>query len=465
MKKVFKTITLTLLATLAVFCFTACKPNNQENQVNPLIYEYTLNQTSDGYVLTKFLGDTNAGAVSVPAVIKDKPVTELGKNLFAGANFHTVNLPSSVAVIGDGAFSYCKNLLSVNTVNVKSFGEACFDSCSRLSTIDLSTATVIYAKAFRNCSSLTQVTIPSTCTALARETFSNCEKLKTVNLPSSVTTIREMAFSGCRALVNIDLSGVKYFGASAFNACSSLVSINLASAEVLNRSVFQSCGRLSNVAIGDNLICIYANAFVYDYAMQTLSLPDYDSTNKWISVDYNLQNPTSVWTHYLNTNKLKNPVSNVKSFTHSSASAAGNPKKDNYYCKKTYLEQYPGEFNVAKALEHVNGTCTCIENGLPDCNITINGSEYFLVDLNVSVGETVTFGAYLSYGDGVDTVDTKIEVTILSGANYVTVVNPEEGSTTLTSTVTFNRAIDDYVNVQVYCSATSTIVEFNFRVN
>ena len=60
-----------------------------------------------------------------------------------------------------------EHVIIANTNRVKTIGEA----------------------AFKNCSNLTSVSIPSNVTTIGEAVFKNCSKLKSVSIPSSVTNI------------------------------------------------------------------------------------------------------------------------------------------------------------------------------------------------------------------------------------------------------------------------------------
>ena len=59
--------------------------------------------------------------------------------------------------------------------------------------------------AFSECSSLTQVTIPSSVTSIGKYVFSECSSLKKVTIPSSVTSIGNYVFSECLSLTQITI--------------------------------------------------------------------------------------------------------------------------------------------------------------------------------------------------------------------------------------------------------------------
>ena len=57
--------------------------------------------------------------------------------------------------------------------------------------------TSIGNEAFRQCGSLTSVTIPNSVTTIGNSAFSGCNSLTSVTIPNSVTTIGNGAFSYC----------------------------------------------------------------------------------------------------------------------------------------------------------------------------------------------------------------------------------------------------------------------------
>ena len=89
---------------------------------------------------------------------------------------------------------------------------------------------VIGAYAFKNCSDLTSLTLPSSVTRIGDYAFYNCSGLTSLTLPSSVTSIGEFAFRYCSGLTSLTIpSGVTSIGMSAFEYCSSLTSLTLPS--------------------------------------------------------------------------------------------------------------------------------------------------------------------------------------------------------------------------------------------
>ena len=94
-------------------------------------------------------------------------------------------IPNSVTTIGEGAFSGCDSLTSINIPN---------------------SVTTIGEDAFSDCISLTSISIPNSVKMIGKDAFAFCDSLTFINIPNSVTTIGDRAFLGC-----IDLpSHIKY---------------------------------------------------------------------------------------------------------------------------------------------------------------------------------------------------------------------------------------------------------------
>ena len=113
------------------------------------------------------------------------------------------NLP--VKTIGKSAFRDCASLSSITIPeSVTSIGENAFLFCRLLTSITIpESVTSIGEGAFLNCTSLSSITIPESVTSIGEDAFYNCTSLTSITIPESVTSIGENAFCKCFRLVEI----------------------------------------------------------------------------------------------------------------------------------------------------------------------------------------------------------------------------------------------------------------------
>ena len=165
------------------------------------------------------------------------------------ANYGEYEVPGTVEVIGNGAFSGINTLTKLTIKdNVKEVKTNAFANCENLVTVVLPSNITLESGAFRNCSSL--------------EIIENIEKIKEftpylfegTNIKTLVlkdVTIHEGAFMNCKALVSLDITTNNPIGDYAFYGCELLESIVSNTKEVGNHA-FENCVKLTSVSL-DNL--------------------------------------------------------------------------------------------------------------------------------------------------------------------------------------------------------------------
>lgn len=83
-------------------------------------------------------------------------------------------------------------------------------------------------RAFNDCKSLTEITIPEGVESIGEYAFCDCEKLKSITLPQSLKEIGAAAFYWCSSLKNIILpDGLESIPSSAFARCYYLESVEI----------------------------------------------------------------------------------------------------------------------------------------------------------------------------------------------------------------------------------------------
>ena len=120
-------------------------------------------------------------------------------NVFIPEEVTYMNRTRKVTSIGGSAFRECSSLTSVSIPNsVTSIGTSAFYNCYRLTSVTIpNSVTSIGGSAFRECFHLTSVTIPNSVTSIGGSAFEDCSSLTSITIPNSVTSIGSSAFFGC----------------------------------------------------------------------------------------------------------------------------------------------------------------------------------------------------------------------------------------------------------------------------
>lgn len=158
-----------------------------------------------------------------------------------------------VTSIGDNAFRACTRLTSITIPSsVTSIGDYAFVYCRGVKSINIPNSVVsIGDYAFRECTGLTSITIPGSVTSIGNSAFMYCHGLTSVTIRSGVTSIGDDAFAMCDRLTNITIpSGVTSIGNSAFRYCSELTSITISSSVTsIGEQVFSFCNKLTSIIV------------------------------------------------------------------------------------------------------------------------------------------------------------------------------------------------------------------------
>ena len=254
-------------------------------------------------------------------------VTEIGYDAFRDCtSLVSITIPDSVKSIGGRTFNGCTSLTSITILgSVTSIGDWAFGDCTSLTAINVAAGNknyvsvngVLYNKdkttlicypagkkdknykildgvtwidssAFRDCTSLTSVTIPDSVTSIDRWAFRSCISLTTINvvtenqnyvsvngvlynkdktelicypagkkdnnykIPDGVTRADWGTFENCTSLVSITIpDSVMSIGSDAFRGCTNLTVINVATG---NKNYVSVSGVLYNKDV-TTIIC------------------------------------------------------------------------------------------------------------------------------------------------------------------------------------------------------------------
>ena len=192
--------------------------------------------------------------------------------LYYGHNMYTSN-----DKLGDYAFRDCSGLTNLTLPSgVTSIGIATFRGCSGLTSLTLpSGVTSIGGFAFFRCRGLTSLTLPSGVTEIGARAFEWCSGLTSLTIPSGVTSIGEGAFEVCSGLTSLTLpSGVTSIGNYTFYGCSGLTSLTLPSSVTsIGNYAFHGCSGLTSLTLPSSVTSIGIAAFDGCSGLTSLTIP------------------------------------------------------------------------------------------------------------------------------------------------------------------------------------------------
>ena len=122
-------------------------------------------------------------SVTIPASIKDVPVTGIGTACFKNNSTITkATIPQNINVIGDSAFQNCKNVQEIQIAEgVVSLGHAVFNGCINVKKVRIpKSVTWIGSHVFTGCTSLVEVEIPLKVLNMGDKIFTDCSSLEKV---------------------------------------------------------------------------------------------------------------------------------------------------------------------------------------------------------------------------------------------------------------------------------------------
>ena len=220
-------------------------------------------------------------ASKLTSVTIPKTVENFESYAFSESGLKTLTIPEGVTSIGDTekaayTFANCKNLTTVTiSGTVKTLANMAFNGCTSLETVNLaegleSLGSEGMGKAFMGCSSLVNITIPSSVKEIGSKTFYGCSSLKSIEIPEGVEKLGNQTFYNCKALTDVELPESltslgepgDNFIKQIFYGCTSLESIDIPeNVTYICDSAFQGCTGLKSVVLRSGITTLPANLF------------------------------------------------------------------------------------------------------------------------------------------------------------------------------------------------------------
>ena len=148
--------------------------------------------------------------------------------------------------------------------SVRNIGKAAFRDCSAITLVTIPSGVInIENESFRGCPGLMEIYIPESVTNVGSGCFFWCEGLSKVRLPDNLEDIKDSMFEGCHTLSDINMpSHLKRIGDRAFQYCGRLAEMTIADGvtSIVNQA-FYECSGLTNIVIPSSVVHIGGSAF------------------------------------------------------------------------------------------------------------------------------------------------------------------------------------------------------------
>lgn len=205
------------------------------------------------------------------------PYLFLAKVQNTGLTTYTIN--DKTKLIAEYTFSECSQLETITIPErISTVCEGLFANCIKLNTVNFASSGLqsIHEKAFYNCESLSEISLPETLSSIGESAFENCTSLESINLSDSLCFLDTNSFANCTSLIKATISTI-YIGSFAFNNCTSLVEVVIEDGGYdynIDDYAFYGCTSLSKITLGEGLYFIEAMAFGSCTSLTNIILPD-----------------------------------------------------------------------------------------------------------------------------------------------------------------------------------------------
>ena len=210
----------------------------------------------DGLLINTETNELVLSEVGVTDVVIPEGVKTITREAFSERGVLTVQFPSTLTTIGEGAFLKCDKLDSADFPDsLTTLKAGSFSGCTSLQNVSLPAGLLVLdGYAFNECP-IQHIEIPDTVEEVGSYAFLACDQLLQVSLPNGLKRIKTGSFGGCNQLQQINFPDqLKSIGEQAFCGCYGLKQVILPdSLQEIGNKAFWRCN-LSVLRIPERLV-------------------------------------------------------------------------------------------------------------------------------------------------------------------------------------------------------------------
>ena len=233
-------------------------------------------------VLGGLFGDTKGVLQSLTLT----DCTEIAASAFAGFTaLREIDLPDTITSIGAGALEGTAYFADEANwrFGVCYIGQYLFAASSGTEGYcPVGEGTKVIAdEVFKNCTAITEISLPESLITIGASAFSGCGGLTEIAIPASVEQIGRSAFSGCSALTKVNYNAVSaadlgpgsdvFYGTG--SASGDFAVVFGESVKSIPAYLFGDCVDLTGVTIGGNVTSIGSSAFRNCRGLKEIAIP------------------------------------------------------------------------------------------------------------------------------------------------------------------------------------------------
>ena len=188
-------------------------PNSVHQILSGAFYNSGLTNITIPNSVTSISSSAFQNCISMTSATIGNGVTNIGDKAFYGCSGLTsITIPNSVTWIGGMTFQGCSGLKTVTIgSNVSNFGTDAFDGCP-IETLTVGSDLGAYIARYPAAkSTLKTLTLTEGVTTLPENAFKDCSELLTVAMPSTLKSIGNSAFENCAKMTDVTVKMIKPF--------------------------------------------------------------------------------------------------------------------------------------------------------------------------------------------------------------------------------------------------------------